>query len=71
MKFVAWKAQMLGYALGVAKLLAEMSALEDIKIEPEQVRKNASTILTIQTEVEDFLKEIQTHVHSSNQSITE
>ena len=62
MNFVAWKSQMLGYALGMAKLLTEMSALEDIKIEPEQVRKNASTILTIQTEVEDFLKEIQTHV---------
>lgn len=64
---------MLGYTLGMAKLLTEMNTLEDIKIEPEQVRKNASTILTILIEVEDFLAKIpeSNTCSSSNQSISQ
>ena len=47
---------MLGYAVGIAKNLCESMSLEDAKIELEQVRKNAATILTLLTETEDFLK---------------
>lgn len=53
-----FKARMLGYACGVGKVLCEITVNPDgIKIEPEQVRKNASTILIILTETVDFLKE--------------
>ena len=51
---------MLVYALGTAKVLCEISQSAEessIKLEPEQVRKNAATILTVLTETEDFLKE--------------
>ncbi len=51
-----FRATMLGYSVGMAKALCESMSLEDTKIEQEQVRKNASTILTILTETEDFLK---------------
>ena len=51
-----FRTQMLGFALGMGKALCESMSLEDTKIEPEQVRKNASTILVILTETEDFLK---------------
>lgn len=51
---------MLTYALGAGKALCEISQSAEkngIKLEPEQVRKNAATILVILTETEDFLKE--------------
>ncbi len=51
-----FRAKMLGYALGMGKALCESMSLDDTKIEQEQVRKNASTILVILTETEDFLK---------------
>ena len=51
-----FRATMLGYSVGMAKALCESMSLEDKKLELEQVRKNASTILTILTETEDFLK---------------
>ena len=51
-----FRAKMLGYSVGMAKTLCESMSLEDTKIEQEQVRKNAATILTILTETEDFLK---------------
>jgi hypothetical protein len=53
-----FRAQMLGYACGAGKALLEFSVNpEDAKIEPEQVRKNIGTILTLLTEVIDFLNE--------------
>ncbi len=50
-----FKAQVLEQAVGQAKLLAQVSCLEDKKIEPEQLRKNVATILSVLTETEDFL----------------
>ena len=55
MTLAQFRAKMLGYALGMGKALCESMSLEDTKIEQEQVRKNASTILVILTECEDFL----------------
>ncbi len=55
MTLTQFRAQMLGYALGIGKALCESMSLDDTKIEPEQVRKNASTILVLLTECEDFL----------------
>lgn len=55
-----FKTLMLAYALGAGKALCEISQSAEensIKLEPEQVRKNAATILVILTETEDFLKE--------------
>ncbi|MGN1114295.1 MAG: hypothetical protein ACI4RC_04160 [Oscillospiraceae bacterium] len=57
-KFEEFKASILCYAVGQAKLLAEMSCLEDKKIEPEQLRKNVATILSVLTETEEFLSQI-------------
>lgn len=54
-----FKAEMMLQAIGQAKLLAEMSILEDKKIEPEQLRKNVATILAVMTETEDFIKSIE------------
>ena len=56
MTLTQFRAQMLGYALGMGKALCESMSLDDTKIEQEQVRKNVSTILVILTETEDFLK---------------
>lgn len=56
MTLTQFRAQMLGYALGMGKALCESMSLDDAKIEPEQVRKNVDTILVILTECEDFLK---------------
>ena len=54
---------MLSYACGAGKALMELSVNpEGIKIEQEQVRKNAATILTILTETEDFLSTLKTSV---------
>ena len=61
-----FRAKMLGYALGMGKALCESMSLEDTKIEPEQVRKNASTILVILTECEDFLKSFNENVCSNS-----
>ncbi len=56
MTFTQFRAQMLGYALGMGKALCESMNLDDTKIEQEQVRKNVQTILVILTETEDFIK---------------
>ena len=66
MKIEQFKVEMLLQALGQAKLLAEMSVLEDKKIEPEQLRKNVVTILSIMTETEDFLKSIENACSNSD-----
>ena len=56
MTFAQFRAQMLGYALGMGKTLCESMRFNDTPIEQEQVRKNAATILVILTEVTDFLE---------------
>lgn len=58
MKFLEFKAQVLVHAVGQAKLLAQASCLEDIEIEPEQLRRNVATILAVLTETEDFLSDL-------------
>ena len=66
MTFAQFRAKMLGYSLGLAKSLCESMSLEDAQIEQEQVRKNASTILAILTECEDFLKSFNKNVCSNS-----
>ncbi len=56
MTMAQFRRNMLTYAVGAAKTLCEGMVPEDSKLEPEQVRKNAATILVILTETEDFLK---------------
>ena len=52
-----FRAEMLSCACGAGKALCEITVnQEDIKIEPEQMRKNVATILTILVETEDFLR---------------
>ena len=65
MTLTQFRAQMLGYALGMGKALCESMSLDDTKIEPEQVRKNVNAILVLLTETEDFLKDF-TQNKSSN-----
>lgn len=66
MKLIEFKKKMLGIAIGQAKLLAEMSVLEDKKIEPEQLRKNVATILSILVETEDFLNKLENTCSNSD-----
>jgi len=66
MKFLEFKSQVLAQAVGQAKLLAQASCLEDIKIEPEQLRKNVATILAVLTETEEFLFSIANECSSSD-----
>ena len=66
MTLAQFRAKMLGYAPGMGKALCESMSLEDTKIEQEQVRKNASTILVLLTETEDFLKAFDKNVCSSS-----
>ncbi len=56
MTLTQFRAQMLGYALGMGKALCESMSLDDTEIEPEQVRKNVDSILVLLTETEDFIK---------------
>ena len=58
MKYKEFKAEVLAHAVGQARLLAQASCLEDIKIEPEQLRRNVATILAVLTETEDFLSDL-------------
>ena len=58
MKYKEFKTQVLSHAVGQARLLAQASWLEDIKIEPEQLRRNVATILAVLTETEDFLSDL-------------
>lgn len=58
MTMLDFRAEMLRLTTQQAQLLCELTALEDIKIEPEQVRKNVATILALLTETEDFLEEL-------------
>lgn len=58
MKYKEFKTQVLSHAVRQARLLAQASCLEDIKIEPEQLRRNVATILAVLTETEDFLSDL-------------
>ncbi len=66
MTMAQFRTKMLTYAVGAAKTLCEGMVPEDAKLEPEQVRKNAATILVILTETEDFLKSLKTNECSNS-----
>lgn len=68
MKFEQYRAKMLLLSTQQAELLCELTALEDIKIEPEQVRKNVTTILALLTETEAFIESILENVCSSSEN---
>ena len=55
MTTMEFRAQMLLHSVRAAQTLCEGTAPEDKKIEPEQVRKNVATILSLLTETEEFL----------------
>lgn len=61
-----FKAQMLAITVDQAKVLAEVSCLEDIKIEPEQLRRNVATILAVLTETEEYLLSIANECSGSD-----
>ena len=63
-----YRAKMLLLSTQQAELLCELTALEDIKIEPEQVRRNVTTILSLLTETEAFLETISGNVCSSSEN---
>ena len=72
MDIMQYRAKMLLLSIQQAELLCELTTLEGIKIEPEQVRKNVATILSLLTETESFLEAISRNVcSSSNKSITD
>lgn len=72
MTALEFRAAMLKQAVSAAKILCEGTCPEDIKIEPEQVRKNVVTILALLTETEDFLDEyLRSTRPNSENSITE
>jgi hypothetical protein len=61
-----FRAEMLRCAVSAGKALCEY-VLEDTKKEPEQVRKNVTTILTLLTETESFFKDFR--IDKSNSEI--
>lgn len=72
MTLTQYKAKMLVLSTQQAELLCELTALEEIKIEPEQVRKNVTAILSLMTETEDFIKSLfQNACSSSEESISD
>lgn len=68
MTFEQYRAKMLLLSTQQAELLCELTALEDIKIEPEQVRKNVTTILALLTETEAFIESTLENVCSSSEN---
>lgn len=68
MTIMQYRAKMLLLSTQQAELLCELTALEDIKIEPEQVRRNVTTILSLLTETEAFLETISGNVCSSSEN---
>ena len=65
MTWEEYKCRGLALALTQAAYICEMSACEDIKIEPEQARKNAATVLSIILETAEFLKTVEVTCTSS------
>ena len=66
MTYQEFERQMLMHAVGQARLLAQTSCLEDKKIEPEQLRKNVATILSVLTETEEFLFDLANKCSNSD-----
>lgn len=70
MTIMQYRAKMLLLSTQQAELLCELTAtaLEGIKIEPEQVRRNVTTILSLLTETEAFLESISRNTCSSSEN---
>lgn len=68
MTIMQYRAKMLLLSTQQAELLCELTALEGIKIEPEQVRRNVTTILSLLTETESFLESISRNICSSSEN---
>ena len=66
MTIMQYRAKMLLLSTQQAELLCELTVLEGIKIEPEQVRRNVATILSLLTETEAFLETISGNIRSSS-----
>ena len=66
MTIMQYRAKMLLLSTQQAELLCELTALEGIKIEPEQVRRTVTTILSLLTETEAFLETISGNIRSSS-----
>ena len=58
MTLATWKVKMMLLAISQARLLCEMSLLEDKKIEPEQLRKNIATIQSVLADTLDTLESV-------------
>lgn len=61
-----FRRRMLLCAFEAGQLLCEITLSEDIKKEPEQVRKNVATILTLLVETMEFLEGITADVQDSD-----
>ncbi len=62
-----FRAEMLDHACGAGKALCEITVNpQGIKIEPEQMRKNVATILTLLTETEDYLSNFNSNICSGS-----
>ena len=68
MTIMQYRAKMLLLSTQQAELLCELTTLEGIKIEPEQVRRNVTTILSLLTETEAFLESISRNICSSSEN---
>ena len=68
MTIMQYRAKMLLLSTQQAELLCELTTLEGIKIEPEQVRRNVATILSLLTETEAFLETISENICSSSEN---
>lgn len=66
MTIMEFRCQILKNAVSTAEILAEISTAENIKKEPEQVRKNIATILSILHETEDYLAELDKNICSDS-----
>lgn len=66
MTIMEFRRQMLKNAVSTAEILAEISKIEEIKKEPEQVRKNITTILSLLHDTEDYLAELDKNICSDS-----
>lgn len=58
MTILQWRAAMMAATLRQAILLADMSGLEDIKIEPEQIIKNIAATQSVLHDALDIFEDV-------------
>ena len=61
-----WKKRMMASTIKLGIALAEMSSVEDIKIEPEQLRKNITLLQAILWDVLDIMEDAEQRSSSKN-----